>query len=309
MPNNKDLKTEDVESILFITLSCVGDAVMTTPALQALHKNYPLAQIDIVADKRSSYLFSRCPYRGDIIHKDKNKIFRGALGLIKRLRQKPYDLIVDLRTDGIAYLLKGKKRLGKWNKQAYGAHAIEDLMGTIRSIHGDEPIPPTCVWLGKEHEAYANTALSGLPGNRWLAMAPGVKAERKRWPGKKYAELANSLSDIFEGVIFVGSHSEQLHTRAVKADLRLPSVDLAGSDLLEAAAVLGRASMFVGSDSGLGHIAGAMGTATMTLFSTEHPDRYLPWGPSASWLRGEGDYVSKIAVADVEAKIRQAVSA
>ncbi len=48
---------DNVERILFITLSCVGDAVMTTPVLQTLHKKYPHALIDVVADKRSSILF------------------------------------------------------------------------------------------------------------------------------------------------------------------------------------------------------------------------------------------------------------
>jgi heptosyltransferase-3 len=309
MPDQNQPKGDEAERILFITLSCVGDAITTTPVLQTVHKAYPDACVDIVADKRSSILFSRCPYKGDIIHKDKNGLFRGAFDLIKNLRKINYDLIVDLRTDGIAFLLKGKSKLVKWNKRPYGLHAIEQHMGIVRNIHGDEAIPDTCLWLDEDHNKYADKVLSELPGNIWLAMAPGVSAVLKRWPASKYAELANSLSDVFEGVILVGSSSERLQTGAVKAELTLPSVDLAGSDLLEAAAVLNRATLFVGSDSGLGHVAGAMGTATMTFFSKEQPDRYLPWGPSASWLKGENDDVGNIEVKDVEAKIREALSA
>jgi ADP-heptose:LPS heptosyltransferase len=58
-------------SILLITLSNVGDAVMTTPVMTALHDTYPLAAMDIVTDARAAPLFSHCPWRGDIILKDK----------------------------------------------------------------------------------------------------------------------------------------------------------------------------------------------------------------------------------------------
>ena len=65
-----------VNKILFISLSNIGDAVMTTPVLQALHELYPGAVIDIVGDQRSSVIFKHCPYRGKIFHKQKNSFLR-----------------------------------------------------------------------------------------------------------------------------------------------------------------------------------------------------------------------------------------
>lgn len=69
--------------ILLITLSNLGDAVMTTPVLEWLHQLYPGAVIDIVGDRRSSAVFSGCPYRGRILNKDKQRIGRGVPALLQ----------------------------------------------------------------------------------------------------------------------------------------------------------------------------------------------------------------------------------
>ena len=94
------------QKLLFVGLSCVGDAVMTTPVLQALHQVYPDAEIDIVADRRSWEIFEHCPYRGDIFYKDKQRFLRGAPALLKELLATRYDVVVDLRTDGLASRLR-----------------------------------------------------------------------------------------------------------------------------------------------------------------------------------------------------------
>ena len=100
-----------VNKILFISLSNIGDAIMTTPVLHALHQLYPEAIIDIVGDQRSSEIFKHCPYRGEIFHKQKNSFLRGVPALLMTLWAQSYDLVVDIRTDGLAYLLPAGKRL------------------------------------------------------------------------------------------------------------------------------------------------------------------------------------------------------
>jgi len=67
-----------INKILFISLSNIGDAVMTTPVLQALHELYPEAVIDIVGDQRSSEIFKYCPFLGEIFHKHKSSFLRGV---------------------------------------------------------------------------------------------------------------------------------------------------------------------------------------------------------------------------------------
>ena len=101
--------TDGTRTILLITLSNIGDALMTTPVLEVLHHQYPQAVIDIVTDARAGNLFEFCPYQGEIILKHKG--WRGTLALVKRLRITRYDLIVDLRTDGLTLLLRARRKL------------------------------------------------------------------------------------------------------------------------------------------------------------------------------------------------------
>ncbi|NKB36292.1 MAG: hypothetical protein GKR93_03870 [Gammaproteobacteria bacterium] len=74
---------------------------MTTPVIQALHREYPSAIKDVVADKRSKDVFINCSYRGDIFYKEKDKFLRGGPALVGRLIRVRYKLIVDLRTDAV----------------------------------------------------------------------------------------------------------------------------------------------------------------------------------------------------------------
>lgn len=301
-------KPAPVRRILFFSLSCVGDAVMTTPVLEALHALCPEARIDIVADKRSATIYRHCPYLGRILLKDKKKFLRGAPQLLGIVRDTCYDLIVDLRTDGLAYLCRGRRRCTKWHRRAYGPHAVEQLMGVIHSLHGESPIPPARVWTGAEEEEFAGSALAPLPPGRWLEFAPAVALPAKRWPPENYTRLANALADLFSGVILDGGPKEKETTAAVARGLKLSYVDLAGrTTLLQAAAVMSSAALFVGSDSGLGHIAAARGTPTLTLFSNDRPERVTPWGANSYWLTAPNGIAADIPVEAVEAKIREIV--
>lgn len=304
------MQGQPVNSILFISLSCVGDAVMTTPVLEALHALYPNAVIDIVADKRSAVIYRHCPYRGEILIKDKKKFLRGSVDLLGKVRKTVYDLIVDLRTDGLAWLCRGRQRYTKWGRQPYGGHAVEQFMGIIRSLHGEQPIPPARVWVSEEDRQFAAAAVSVLPAGKWLVFAPAVAHRPKRWPVENYSHLANSLKDIFSAVIVDGGPAEIDVTTAVASRLELPHINLAGkTSLLQAAAVQERASLFVGSDSGLAHVAAAVGTPTLTLFSNDKPERVLPWGGRTAWVKAADGMAASIPVSEVEAKIRSAVTA
>jgi heptosyltransferase-3 len=300
-----------MEKILFISLSCVGDAVMTTPVLQALHLAHPSAKIDVVADRRSKDVFINCPYLGSIYYKEKNKFLRGGPSLLGQLFRQRYKLIVDLRTDGLAYLLRAEKKLTKFGASSYGLHAVESLMGIIRPLHGHLPIPPTHIWLDETNIETSNQMLGALTGKRLLAIGPGCGGRRpeKFWPTDYYAKLSNSLADVFEGVVFVGGEQDVPLARKISNQLQLPFLDTCGAtEIIQAAAILSQVSMFVGSDSGLGHVAGAVGTPTLTFFSVDKPERCLPWGPSPHWLVGKHGDARNIPVDAAEAIIRTAIS-
>jgi lipopolysaccharide heptosyltransferase III len=277
---------DPVQHILVVTLSNIGDAVMTTPVMEALHGKHPQAVMDFVADPRSSELFTHCPYRDHVIQRDKRQGWRGSLALVRELRRRHYDLIVDLRTDGLAWLLRGRHRLTRHGARRPEGHAVERHMEVIRRHLETAGIPPTRLWLDGREQEFAGRTLAGLPGRRWLALGPGARWEPKRWPPGQFRELVQSRQEDFDAVVLLGSKADVESCRTLADGLRLPCLNLAGrTGLLEAAAVLSHLRLFIGNDSGLGHLAAAVGIPTLTLFGPGEPQRYRPWNPRGCWLQ------------------------
>lgn len=294
---------DKLKTILVITLSNIGDAVMTTPVLEALHRLAPAAVIDLVADRRSAEIFNHCPYLGRVVFKEKRAGWRGTLRLVRDLRRTRYDLIVDLRTDGLAYLLRGRRRLTKWHARPQGPHAVQQHMSVVARL-GIDKIPPTHIWLTPELEADAAQRLHKLPGTRWLALGPGANWEPKIWPMTRFRDLAEQLQGQFDAVVLLGGPNDAERCGFLAQTLPLPTLNLAGkTGLLQAAAALARMRAFVGNDSGLGHLASAVGTPTLTLFGPGQPERYHPWGVKAHWLTSPDNDLNALSVEAVAAEI------
>jgi ADP-heptose:LPS heptosyltransferase len=290
--------------ILLITLSNIGDAVMTTPVLEALHNSYPLASVDIVTDARASQLFSHCPFAGRIVLKDKQAGWRGTMALVRQLRRTRYDLVVDLRTDGLTLLLRAKQCLTRRGSKPLGHHAVERHFGVISRHIDTTRIPAARVWLSEEEHNFADEQLSGLPGQRWLALGPGARWQPKRWPAQHFRALVNQIQEKFDAVVLLGDKTETAVCQGIRDRLSLPAINLAGNtDLLQAAAILARAQLFAGNDSGLGHIATATGTPTVTLFGPGDPARYHPWHPQARWIQSHTGNIEDIAVEAVTEEV------
>lgn len=269
--------------ILFITLSNIGDLVMTTPLLEALHLAYPDYLIDVVADPRSSDLLRACPYIGEVIHRDKRAGASGTLNLIMQLRQRHYEIAVDLRTAFLTLFIRCGHRGQKRRGTSLGTHAVQHhftALGPVLGPLGD--IPPARLWLDDPARNTAAELLGGHPHDRSLIVAPGANWPGKIWPVERYAALVNGLETAFGHVIVVGAAADHAAGEVLRQASRLPLTNLAGkTGLLEAAACMAGARVFVGNDSGLGHMAAALGVPTVTVFGPGQPARYRPWGKHA----------------------------
>lgn len=272
--------------LLFVTLSNIGDLVLTTPALQALHAAWPDRLIDIVADARSSDLLSACPYLGSLFHRDKRAGLAGTLKLIGHLRQRRYAAVIDLRTDFLPWLLRADARTARWRRGTHGPHAAEQHFAIAATVLPDPvDIPASRIWITPEDAAFASRALASLPGPCFLAIAPGANWPGKIWPASHFDALLERVAGLFSGVILLGSRQDRAITAALRERSPLPTLDLAGTtSLRQAAAVLDAARVFVGNDSGLGHLAAARGIPSITLIGPGRPERYRPWGSQARLL-------------------------
>ena len=297
----------DVKKILFIGLSCVGDVVMTSVVIQALKQKFPRAAIDFVADSRSSNLYYRFPNLGKIIIKNKDNFLRGTPDLIRELWSTKYDIIVDVRTDGLAYLLRGRKKYTKLFAKSYGEHAVESLMGVISSLHKRDPIPSPRIWLSDiERKNAVNKLLRFDSKNRLLALCVGdIRRPVKCWDADKFAELLKTQQENFSGIIFLGGDLDAERTSEVASRINMPYINTIGSSLLEAAAFLEHSVLYVGPDSGIGHIAAAVKTPVISFFSVDNPKRCRPWGRSVICLKGDNNDARNISIENVNSSIQE----
>lgn len=288
--------------LLFITLSNIGDAIMTTPVLELMHRHHPDATIDIVTSPRAAAVFEHCPYRGELILKAGHGV-RAGMALVRRLRQRRYQLAVDLRTDGLAWLLRAERRMTKLGARPLGPHAVERHLGVAHGLLEDEP-PTPITWTSPADDQRAANLLNDLPGSRWLALGPGARWPPKRWPAERFAALANRLCDRFDGLILLGDADDELACTQIAETVSMPVVSVAGrTSVTEAAAVLRQAAYFVGNDSALGHVAAAVGVPSLTLFGPGDPVRYHPWGRNAKWLQSPTGRLEDLSVEAVVSRI------
>jgi ADP-heptose:LPS heptosyltransferase len=297
--------------LLFITRRHIGDALMTTPVLEAMHQRYPSARIDILAGPQSAILFEYCPYRGQIWRMDKGAGYQERLGLIRQLRRQHYDLIVDLRTDGLAYFLRAREKRTRWGARdrIQRCHDVERHAAIFDRTLSLQALPSPVVWLDPKTTDQAQRRLRVLPGRRWLALAPGANWGPKCWPVARFVELIAAIGEEFDGVLLLGGPDDIPRSRELAELIQYPCLNLTGdTDLLLAAGLLAKASAFVGNDSGLGHLASAVGTPSLTVFGPGEPERFHPWGCQADWMVATDRDLSKLTGQSVAERLRTHLS-
>ena len=291
--------TKREKKILFITLSNIGDVILTIPTLLKLSKRYKNAKFDIVGDDRSKILFKYYPFINKFFIKDKSKGFRGTLSLLRDIRKTNYDVAVDLRSDGLLYLIRADKKFHKINNK--NIHSIEKHYLSIKEQ--DKKIPEPTIWLSNEEKRKARKLLP-KSYKKILAFGLGANSSHKIWPTKFYAELGNLLKQQFDLIVLIGDVKDNEYFSAFTKNYKGPLLNLSGKlDLLTTAAVLEKVQLFIGNDSGLGHIASAVNINTFTIFGPGEPHRYRPWGEKARWIKDNQNEIKKIKPRDIYKKI------
>ena len=136
-------------------------------------------------------------------------------------------------------------------------------------------------------------------------MGPGANWPPKIWAAERFAELVRLIQHDFDAVMLLGGPGDRERAATVAQQCALPCLDLSGTtSVLEAAALLARAQAFVGNDSGLGHLASAVGTPTLTVFGPGRPLRYHPWGPRNAWLVAEDQCLDSLSAQRVAEALR-----
>jgi heptosyltransferase-2 len=122
-----------------------------------------------------------------------------------------------------------------------------------------------------------------------VALSPGAVGAGKAWPIAQYAELAKALTMDGASIWILGGPSETPLAKRIVAAAGDRARDLTGSDLRNAILALAATDVSVTNDSGLMHVAAAIGTPTVAIFGPTSPWHWKPLNPVAAILEPPGD--------------------
>ena len=312
---------------------------MATPALRALNRHFPEATIDVLTGPWSAPALAGNPNVARVLDYPSRPTPRSLMALVRELRRRRYDVGIGLDrspvVNGLLWLARISERAGIDNQgrgigltrravPRPGQHETE-LFLTVTAGAGAPAV-------GVEPEYHVDPSLHERvgtllpPGDGPLvivhpggAVNPGATMPSKRWPSASFAALVNLVvGELGARVVLVGAESDRAAVDRVRDGAGVPVTDLCGRlDLPSLAAVVRRADVYIGNDSGASHLAAAVGTPTITIFGPTSPRRYRPLGarslvcaPPTSWdltgdvdLRGGQPGLTGIDIAQVTPRV------
>jgi len=261
----------------------MGDLILTTPLLRALRTRHPAAHLTLVTRAEYAPLFANNPRVNEVIAWEPSS---GLRALARRLRRERFthrlDLHGSLRSRALRLLVGG--RWGSFPKHRAARAALirfkRDLYRDRRPValryfdaaRGLDPAPddrPPEVFLhtGALQAADAFLADRGLGRQRTLvAVAPGAAQATKRWPERHWVALVRALIDSGRDVVVVGGPEEgDLANRVARGGAPRAASAAGLFDMQGTGALLRRSRAALSGDTGVGHLATAVGTPVVIL--------------------------------------------
>ncbi|MGE5242487.1 MAG: lipopolysaccharide heptosyltransferase II [Bacteroidota bacterium] len=294
--------TDTAQNILIVGPAWVGDMVLAQSLFKVLKQRHPDARLDVLAPGWTLPLLARMPEvdEGIALNVGHGELGLGKrLGLGRELRARRYDRAIvlpnSLKSAIVPFAARARVRTGFRGELRYG------LLNDIRrldkqklprtvdrfvalALAADEALPEIPAPRIRADLDQARLALArlgrSLPQAPVLGLCPGAEyGPAKRWP--YFAELAARLEQ--PGVL-LGSANDAPAAQGV------PGTNLVGHTTLdEAIDLLAGAERVVSNDSGLMHVAAALGRPLVALFGSSSPERTPPQSPAARvlWLKLE----------------------
>jgi lipopolysaccharide heptosyltransferase I len=302
---------EALKNILIIKPSSLGDIVLALPALAALRKSFPDAEISWLVRPEFAPLLENHPHLTRTIPFDRKFLGKAwfnpfALGfllsLIQQLRRSNFDAIFDFqglfRTASLARLSGCKKRFGMANAREFGRffyshkvpqnqdciHVVDYYLKIVRAA-GACDVDVRFVFPQDVTAADSVGKLlvkHGIEPDNYAVLVPGSAHRDKCWPVERFAALADRISSQSGlPVVAVGTSPEADLVDRLKGLANVTVANLAGqTSLKELVVLLKAAKLVVTNDTGPGHIAAALGVPLVMIFGYVNPARLAPYGRS-----------------------------
>ncbi|HVY00781.1 MAG TPA: lipopolysaccharide heptosyltransferase II [Pseudorhodoplanes sp.] len=295
--------------ILIVPYMWIGDFVRGHSVVKVLRQRWPGRPIDMLTTSLCAPLIDYMPgvRKGIEWNLPRRRLPLGQyFALAARLRRERYGTaLILLRTwkSALAPFLAGipervgfagEARFVLLNDVRWGEYRLErmvDRCGALALPKGaafpaEWPRPELIV---PKSEIAAWRAARGLDeeARSVVALCPGAVGRGKRWPAERFAALAGHLTSRGVAVWVLGGPNETpLAAQIVQSGGALAR-DLTGTDLRNAILALAAVDAAVSNDSGLMHVAAAIGTQTVGLFGPTSPRLWAPLNPLAATIEAE----------------------
>ncbi|MEW6101640.1 MAG: glycosyltransferase family 9 protein, partial [Candidatus Omnitrophota bacterium] len=276
-----------INKILFITLTNIGDVILTLPTLDFLRDKFPQAKFTVIVGPRPKEIFENSPKIEKVIVYDKHARLRDKIKLFKELYRAKFDLVVDLRNSFFGVFLSAKYRssfipAGAGLPLHMQYRHFFRLPQQIRGKDGLSKIKEKAIFCSAEDEDYISQSLASgkiKEEDRLVVIAPGARSHIKRWPQARYVELIASLLKIeAKSIVLVGDREDVSVNKYIAGYFKSGVADLTGKTTLkQLACLLKKASLLITNDSALLHLASYLDLPVLSIFGPTDELKYGPW--------------------------------
>ena len=298
--NRKKPDSNDISSILVIQLWGIGESILTLPAVDALRKKFPKAELNVLVTSRNEDVYYNNKNINKTVKINLNPF--SILNFIIKNNQK-YDFVIDmeeyLNISSIISFFVGKRIVGyshnararlytskvKYNDKQHAVQTFLDLARVLNINYTINNLPK--LNFSKNDKRFVDKFLknNNIKSNDFVVcVAPGAaeSAKARMWPYERYAELCDEIASRYNAkIIFAGASNEAELIDEIQKNIENNSktINAAGKITLnQLFYLIGKSNLFIGNDAGPMHIAAAQGVKTLGLFGPNLPLRFGPYG-------------------------------
>ena len=295
-----EIDWKNVKRVLVVRLRSIGDTVLATPSLIALRRFLPDAQIDVLLEDWAAPVLDGFNVIDKVIRVSrKNK--KSRLEAALEIRRNRYDVAFNLHggTTGTFFVRASgaKYRVGFaefsygflythlldspadfWHKKEI--HSAENQLALLGSVGVPVADKPKSRLVVTEKARIVIDAK--LKNSQFALFHPAAAFATKQWATENFAQTAEFLHEKGLTIIAVAAKNEREVLENLQKSARVPISIFDDLTLPEITALASRAKLFVGNDSGIAHIAAAVGTPTVVIFGASNINVWHPWTDAPS---------------------------
>lgn len=275
-----------VNKILFITLSNIGDCILTLPVLDTLRERSPKAKVTVMVGPRAKEIFEANPYIDKLIIYDKYMPLRQKVKLFFILKKEHFDLVVDLRNTLYGALLPVRFRTSPFLRIPSNIQHMKErnLYRLYRALKMRPSNAYTTtnksLFISQQDKDYIKHLLeiNNINSQDKIVIISAVaRGAARRWGKENFVRISGGLSRDYK-VILTGTESDKAVTQYIRNNCTGNIFDFAGlTNIKQLAYLMQRSSLLVVCDTGVLHLASYLDVPVLALFGASDDKKYGPW--------------------------------